>query len=252
MPSPSKADDTNPTKCLAPTGKLRAAINIGNPVLAHRDAATGEVSGVSVDIARELARRLSCPVDFVVFDIAGKVTAAASQNVWDIGFLAIDPKRATEIDFTAAYVVIEGVYLVQAKSDLTRNEDIDRPGVRVSVGNGSAYDLYLSRTLKQAEIVRAPTSAAAIDAFARGEIAVAAGIRQPLAAYASTHLDARVLPGRFMAIEQAMGTPKGNFLGANYLRAFVEDLKASGFIAEALQRNHQGDAMVAPPSPVTP
>src|SRR5439155_2453932 len=226
---------------LAPSGKLRAAINFGNPVLAQKDPATGEASGVSVDLARELGRRLGVPVELVTFDAAGKVFDALKTGAWDIAFLAIDPTRAAEIAFTAPYVVIEGTYLVPADSPLRTIGDVDREGVRVAVGNKSAYDLYLTRTLKRAEIVRAPTSPAAIELFVRDKLEAAAGVKQPLLQFAKTNPNVRVMDGRFIAIEQAMGTPKGREAGARYLREFVEEMKASGFVATGLERSGQGD-----------
>ena len=235
-------------KELAPTGRLRAAINFGNPVLAQKDPGTGEPRGVSADLARELARRLGVPVEFVGFDVAGKVFEAAKAGVWDIAFLAVDPARATEIDFTAPYVVIEGTYMVRTDSPLRRVEDVDREGVRVAVGNKTAYDLYLTRALKRAQLVRAPTSRAAIELFLAEKLDAAAGVKQPLVHFARTHPELRVMEGRFMAIEQAMGTPKGREAGLRYLREFVEEMKASGFVAEALARSGQGDATVAPPA----
>jgi polar amino acid transport system substrate-binding protein len=235
---------------LAPTGKLRAAINFGNPVLAQKDPATGEPRGVSVDLARELGRRLGVPVVLVTFDAAGKVFAALKTGAWDIAFLAIDPARAAEIAFTAPYVVIEGTYMVPADSPLRTIEDVDRDGVRVAVGNKSAYDLYLTRTLKRAQLVRVPTSPAAIDIFLQDRLEVAAGVKQPLLQFAKTNPHVRVMDGRFMVIEQAMGTPKGREGGARYLREFVEEMKASGFVAKGLARSGQGDATVAPKAPV--
>ena len=231
---------------LAPTGKLRAAINFGNPVLAQKDPASGEPRGVSVDLARELGRRLGVPVELVIYDAAGKVFDALKTNAWDIAFLAIDPARATEIAFTAPYVVIEGTYLVPADSPLRTIQDVDRDGVRVAVGNKSAYDLYLTRTLKRAQLVRLPTSPEAIDVFLRDKLEAAAGVKQPLLQFAKTHPNVRVMGGRFMAIEQAMGTPKGREAAALYLREFVEEMKASGFVARALEKSGQGDATVAP------
>jgi len=235
---------------LAPTGKLRAAINFGNPVLAQKDPATGEPRGVSVDLARELGRRLSVPVELVTFDAAGKVFDALKTGTWDIAFLAIDPARAAEIAFTAPYVVIEGTYLVPADSPLHTIEDVDRDGVRIAVGNKSAYDLFLTRTLKRAQIVRVPTSPAAIDLFLKDRLEAAAGVRQPLLQFAKTNPNVRVMDGRFMAIEQAMGTPKGREAGAHYLREFVEEMKVSGFVARGLDRSGQIDATVAPKAPV--
>jgi len=231
---------------LAPGGTLRAAINFGNPVLAQKDATTGEPRGISVDLARELGQRLGVPVELVLFDAAGKVFDALGSDRWDIAFLAIDPARATGITFTAPYVIIEGTYLVPAASSLHSVEDVDRDGVRIAVGLKSAYDLYLSRVLRHAQLVRAPTSPAAIDLFVDSKLDAAAGVRQPLVQFARTRADVRVLDGRFMAIEQAMGTPKRNQAGARYLRSFIEEMKATGFIARGLQRSGQVDATVAP------
>ncbi len=231
---------------LAPTGAIRVAINYGNSVLAQKDPATGEPRGVSAALARALAERLKVPVRFVTFDAAGEVFAALQHGAWDVAFLAIDPARAEGIDFSAPYVVIEGSYLVARDSPLKANADVDRAGLRVAVGRGSAYDLYLSRAMKHAELVRAPTSPAAIELYRSAHLDAAAGVKAPLAAYAAAHPEFHVLPGRFMAIEQAVGTPRGRAAGAAYLRTFVEEMKASGFVARALAESGQADAMVAP------
>jgi len=233
---------------LAPQGRIRAAINYGNPVLAQQDPATGAPRGVSAALAGELGRRLGMPVEFVPFDAAGKVFDALKTGSWDVAFLAIDPVRASGIDFTAPYVVIEGTYLVRADSLLDSIESVDRPGIRIAVGRGSAYDLYLTRALKQAERVEAPSSAAALELFLSGRLDAAGGVRQPLLAFAAAHPGLRVLPGRFMAIEQAVAIPKGRPAGARYLSGFVEAVKASGFVAAALAESGQGDAAVAPPA----
>ena len=227
---------------LAPTGKLRAAINFGNTVLAQREP----FGGVSVELARELAKRLRVPVEFVTYDAAGRVTADATKNVWDIAFVARDPERAKDIEFTAAYVIIEGGYMVPASSPIQSVAEVDRPGTRIAVGRASAYDLWLTRNLKQATIVRAPTSAGAIELFRKDQLEVVANVKQPLMAYARANPDVRVLPGRFMVIEQAMATPRGRTAGAKYLSAFIDEMKASGFVAAALERSGQRDAAVAP------
>ena len=233
-------------KDLAPNGKLRAAINFGNSVLAQRGPG-GEARGVSVDLARELARRLNVPVELVLFDAAGKVADAASQDVWDVAFLAIDPGRGKTIAYTAPYVLIEGTYMVREGSPLRRIEEFDRPGVRIAVGAKSAYDLFLSRTIKQATLVRAPTSPEAITLFLRDNLEAVANVKQPLVNYAKANPGVRVIDGRFMAIEQAMGTPqRRSGAGIAYLRRFVEEMKASGFVAAGLERSGQRDAMVAP------
>ncbi len=233
---------------LAPTGRLRAAINFGNSVLAQQDPAGGPPRGVSAELARELARRLGVGIDYVTFDAAGKVVEALKAGLWDIAFLAVDPVRATGIDFTAPYVVIEGVYLVPKDSKLHTAADVDRDGVRVAVAQGSAYDLYLTRALKYAKLVRQPSGPEALEMFERDHLEVAAGVRQPITAFAHAHPDTRLIPGRFMAIEQAMGTVKGRAASVAYLRSFVEEMKASGFVARALEASGQADASVAPPA----
>jgi polar amino acid transport system substrate-binding protein len=231
---------------LAPTGKLRAAINFGNPILATK-APSGEPTGVSVDLARELGMRLGVPVELVTYESAGKVVAAVGQ--WDVAFLAVDPARAGEIAFTAPYVVIEGAYLVPAGSPIRENAQVDRAGVRVVVGAGSAYDLYLARELKHATLVRAPTSPAVTDMLVAGNFDVAAGVKQQLEADGKRVPGVRLLEGRFMVINQAMGTPQGREAGARYLRAFVEEMKASGFVAQSLARHRIEGAAVAQPGP---
>ena len=237
-------------KDLAPTAKLRAAINLGNSVLAQKDKASGALGGVTVDLARELARRAGVPVEFVPFEAAGKVFEALKAGAWDIAFLAIEPVRAAEIDFTPPYVIIEGTYMVPVDSSLRAIADVDRPGVRIAVGPGSAYDLYLTRTIKNATLVRAETGGgrAMIDLFQRDKLEAAAGVKQPLVEYAKTNPNVRVMDGRFMEIQQAMGTPKGRAAAARYLRSFVEEMKASGFVARELQASGQGEAAVAPPA----
>jgi len=233
---------------LAPTGKLRAAINFGNPVLAAKDPSTGEARGVSVDLAHELARRLGVPLEIVPYMAAGQVVEGLKSGAWDVAYLAIDPARAVDIGYSAPYVVIEGVYLVPEASPIRRNEDVDREGVRVALGKGSAYDLFLSRELKKATIVRAPTSQAVTDLLVAQKLDVAAGVKQQLEADAKRIPGLRLLEGRFMVINQAMGTPKGRAAGAKYLGEFVEEMKASGFIAQALARHGIEGAMVAPPA----
>lgn len=233
-------------KDLAPNGTLRAAINVGNAVLAQRGPAGGEPTGVSVDMARELARRLGVPVQLIVYDAAGKVVEAGRAGAWDIAFVALDPARAAEIAQSPPYVQIEGAYLVRDNSPLRSNEEVDRKGHRVVVGRNSAYDLYLSRNLKQAEIVRTATSATVVDVFMKENYDVAAGVKQQLEADARRVPGLRLLPGRFMVINQAMASQRGREAGARYVRDFVEDVKASGFVAKALER-HKQTAAVAPP-----
>ncbi|MDQ6916692.1 MAG: ABC transporter substrate-binding protein [Pseudomonadota bacterium] len=232
---------------LAPTGKLRAAINFGNPVLAFKDKATGEAQGVSIDLARELGRRLGVPVELVAYDAAGKVTEALKSGAWDVAFLAIDPARAVEISFSPPYVIIEGAYLVPRDSLIRSNADVDRPGVRVAVGTGSAYDLYLTRELKHATLVRTPVSGEVADMFVAQKLEVRAGVRQQLEEDARRIPGMRLLEGRFMVINQAMAARRGRDAGAMYLRDFVEKMKASGFVADSLARHHVAGAAIAPP-----
>ena len=234
-------------RAFAPTGKLRAAINLGNPILANRNAANGEPYGVSVDLARGFAKRLGVEVELIVFDGAAKSVEAVKTEAADIGFFAVDPLRAEGINFTAPYVLIEGAYLVRNDSPLQANEEVDRAGHRVAVGKGSAYDLYLSRELKHAQIVRAPTSPAVIVEFLNQKLEVAAGVKQQLQADAARLPGLRLLPGRFMVIQQAMGLPKGRGGEAtSALALYVEEMKASGFVAQALDRHGIQRAAVAP------
>ena len=231
---------------LAPTGRLRAAINFGNPVLAARDA-QGQPSGVSVDLARELGRRLGVPVELVTFTAAGKVVEAVKDAQVDIAFVAIDPVRGADMLQTPPYVIIEGGYLVKAESPIRRNEEVDRAANRVVVAVGSAYDLYLTRELKAARLVRVAGSPLVTDALVAQGIEVAAGVKQQLQADAKRVPGVRLLDGRFMVIQQAMGLPRGRENGARYVSAFVEEMKASGFVAAALQRHGIEGALVAPP-----
>jgi polar amino acid transport system substrate-binding protein len=203
-----------------------------------------------VDLSRELVRRLGVPVDFITYDAAGKVVEDLKSGAWDVAYVAIDPERAVDMSYTAPYVVIEGAYLVPQGSPIRSNADVDREGVRVTVGAGSAYDLFLSRNLKHAKIVRAPTSPAVTDTFVAQKLEVAAGVKQQLEADARRIPGLRLLEGRFMVINQAMGTPKGREAGAKYLRDFVEEMKASGFVAQALERHRIEGASVAPRAPV--
>ena len=240
--------DSSLVATLAPSGVLRAAINFGNPVLAQRAPGSDEARGVTPAIARELARRLGVHLTLVPFAQAGEVTAAVARDAWDVAFLAVDPKRAQEIEFTPPYVIIEGGYAVRRDSRLHAIADVDRAGVRVAVTANSAYDLYLTRTLKSAEIVRAPTNDATVATFDRERLDVLAGVRAPLAKLATARGDLRVMDGRFMAIEQAMGVPKARAAGAAYLLEVLEELKASGFVAAELAKSGQHDAKVAPPA----
>jgi polar amino acid transport system substrate-binding protein len=235
-------------KDLAPTGTLRAAMNFGNPVLVQK-AANGEPVGVTPELAAALAKRLGVPVEFVIYSSAGKTFDGAVQNAWDIGFIAIEPARATEVDFTAPYLLIQGTYLVRNDAPFKNVADVDAPGRKIGVGLGSVYDLYLTRTLKNAVLIRNPNGGAAggIEPFLVQHLDAAAGVREPLDAYAKNQPDTRVMPDAFEEIQQAIGTPKGRPAGLAYLRHFVEEMKANGFVADALKRSGQ-TAPVAPPA----
>jgi polar amino acid transport system substrate-binding protein len=233
-------------KAFAPTGTLRASINTGNAVLAAKDAAAG-AKGVSVDLATEFSKRLGVPIELVIFDAAAKSVDAAANEQADIGFFAIDPKRGEKIAFTAAYVHIEGAYLVRDDSPLQSNDEVDQPGRTVVVGQGSAYDLHLSRELKHASIVRAPTTPTVVDVFLKDGADVAAGVKQQLEADAKRAGGLRLLPGRFMVIQQAMGCPRSRGAeAAAELARFVEEMKSGGFVARALERHGIKGASVAP------
>jgi polar amino acid transport system substrate-binding protein len=228
---------------LAPTGTLRAAINLGNPVLAGGTPAAP--TGVTVEIARELGSQLGLPVELVCVDAARKSFEVMTTGRADICFLAIEPAREAEIAFTAPYVLIEGVFVVPEDSPITTTAGVDREGVRIGVKTGSAYDLFLSRTLQHARVVRGDEG---VDGFRELGLDVAAGIRQPLTEFVDSHPGFRLIEGRFMEIRQAVGTTRFRGLETvQFLRDFVENLKASGFVADALRRANQSDATVAPP-----
>jgi polar amino acid transport system substrate-binding protein len=229
-----------------PTGKLRASINLGNPILANSDPA-GKPYGVSVDLAMELAKVLGAELELVVFDAAGKSVEAVVAERADIGFFAVDPVRGADIAFTAPYVLIEGFYLVKTNSPLQSNDEVDRAGNRVVVGKGSAYDLYLTRTLKNAQILRSSTSPKVVETFLKEGAEVAAGVKQQLEADTYHTGGLRLLNERFMVIQQAMGVPKSRGSeSAAFLRAFVEHMKTTGFVAAALERHQIRGASVAP------
>ena len=245
--APAAALNASVLKDLAPTGKLRAAINFGNPVLAQKGP-NGEPQGISAELSAALAKRLGVPVEYVIYTSAGRTFAGAKENAWDIAFIAIDPLRADEVEFSPPYVLIQGTYLVRQDSPLRTVADVDKPGIKIGVGVGSVYDLYLSRTLKDAALIRNPAGGAAggIEPFLAQNLDAAAGVREALDTYANSHPEVRVIPGAFEEIRQAIGTPKGRSAGAAYLRGFIEEMKANGFVADALKRSGQS-APVAPP-----
>jgi polar amino acid transport system substrate-binding protein len=227
---------------LTPAGLLRAALNLGNPVLVQGTAAAPR--GVTVDIAREIAARLGVRAEFRCFGAARESFAATVGGQADICFLAIEPARAAEIAFTAPYVLIEGVYAVPNESPLTTVAEVDRAGVRIGVKPGSAYDLFLTRTLRHATVVR---GAEGTEAFVTGNLEAAAGVREPMTEFVAAHPEYRLVEGRFMEIRQAVGTAKARRQETTeFLHDLVEELKAAGFVADALRRSGQ-TAPVAPP-----
>ena len=229
---------------LAPTGALRAGLNRSNFLLVAKDSPHDDPRGVAVGMARELARRLDVSVSFLNFESPGKMADAV--KTWDVAFLGAEPARAGEIDFTPAYVEIEATYLVPAGSPLKSIAEVDRAGVRISVSNRSAYDLYLSRALKHAELVRSDGLDASFDRFLADKLDALAGLRPRLAIDVERVPGARILEGRFTAIQQAIGTPKGRPAGAQYLREFIEEVKASGLVARSLEKAGVRGVSVAP------
>ncbi len=228
---------------LSPTGTLRVSINLGNPVLAQGTPTAP--TGVTVDIARELGSRTGVPVELVCFDAARKSFEAMTTGRADVCFLAVDPAREAEVAFTAPYVVIEGVFAVPGDSVITTTADVDREGVRVGVKEGSAYDLFLSRALQHASVVRGDEGTGV---FRDLGLEVAAGIRQPMTEFVRGHGGFRLIEEPFMQILQALGTTRTRSPETvEFLRAFIEELKANGFVADALRRSNQPGAAVAPP-----
>ncbi|QHE88943.1 transporter substrate-binding domain-containing protein [Hydrogenophaga sp. BPS33] len=229
----------------APQGRLCASINAGNAVLARRDP--HGPGGVSVDLARAFAAELGAELDTIVFDGAAKSVQALREERADIGFFAIDPARSEGIRFTPPYVLIEGSYLVRDGDARVSGDEVDRAGTHVVVAQGSAYDLFLTRELRHATLVRTATSQVVVDTMLADGHPVAAGVRQQLEQDAARLGGVRLLPGSFMVIRQAMGCPqsKGDAAAA-YLSDFVERMKATGFVREALKRNGIEGASVAP------
>jgi polar amino acid transport system substrate-binding protein len=234
---------------LAPTGTLRVGLNYSNFLLTGRDPVSGNPRGVAVDLAQELGRRLGVPAEFVGYDSPGKMGDAGKVGAWDIAFFAAEPARAADIAFTAAYLEIEATYLVPAGSPLRSIAEVDREGVRISVSNRSAYELFLSRTLQRAQLMRVDGVDASFEQFVAKKLEALAGLRPRLVMDAEKLPGSRVLEGRFTAIQQAIGTPKGRDAGAQYLREFVEDVKASGLVARVIERNGVRGVSVAPKAP---
>jgi polar amino acid transport system substrate-binding protein len=230
---------------LAPTGTLRVGINLSNFLLTRTDLQTGEYGGVAVDLGRELGRRLGVPVEIMAYESPGKLADAAKAGVWDVGFLGAEPQRANEIDFTAAYVEIEATYLVPPGSPLQSIADVDRAGVRIAISGKSAYDLYLTRNLKHAQLVREQGADNVFKRFVDDKLDALAGLKPRLVTDQGNLPGSRILDGRFTAVQQAIGTPKGRAAGARYLREFAEDIKASGLVAQAIENNNVRGLTVA-------
>jgi polar amino acid transport system substrate-binding protein len=239
-------DLANLAKEFAPAGKLRASLNMGNPVLAHSHTAKEKPAGVTIDLSREFARELGVAVDFLQFDTAAKSVAALAGGEADIGFMAIDPLRAETTHFTPAYVQIEGYYLVPEGSPIQTNADVDRAGTRIVMGAGSAYGLYLQRHIQHATLVQVPTSEAVVDAMLKDGLEVASGVKQGLEADARRVGGLRLLGERFMVINQAMAMPRArSAAAAAFIDDFVARMKSSGFVAASLARHAIVGATVA-------
>jgi ABC-type amino acid transport substrate-binding protein len=247
LPTAVLGQVTDVSHDIAPTGTLRAVINVGNPILARRASPLDEPTGVSVDLATALAQRLNLPLKLITVDSAARSVESVTQGDADIGFFAIDPVRGQGITFTPAYVLIEGSYLVKKDSRITDNKQVDQVNHRVVVGKGSAYDLYLTRELKEAQLVRAPTSPMVVPFFQDGAYDVAAGVKQQLEADAQKFDGLRLLPGRFMVIEQAMGQPQQTSARARQtVTDFLADMKSNGFIRDSLVKHQIHGASIAP------
>ena len=233
-------------KELAPSGTLRAGINLSNFLLVTGKSISGEPEGVAPDMARAIAERLGVKLKLVPFKTPGELADAAQANVWDIALIGAEPARAEKIAFSAAYVEIEATYLVPAGSALQTLEEVDRAGVRVAVMARSAYDLWLARNIKHAQLVRADGSDAAFDLFVNEKLEALAGLRPGLLGAIGKLPGARILDGQFTAVQQAVGTGKANAAGAAFLQHFVEEAKVSGFVAELIARHHVQGLSVAP------
>jgi polar amino acid transport system substrate-binding protein len=234
---------------LASTGVLRAAINMGNFLLVTGRSASGDPEGVSPDMAREIASRLGVPVAYVPYARPGELADAAGSGVWDIGLIGAEPARAQKIAFSPAYVEIDATYLVPAGSPLKTVAEVDRTGVRIAVTARSAYDLWLERNIKHAELVRAEGGDATFKQFVDEQLDALAGLRPRLLEDVEKLPGARILDGQFTAVQQAIGTARNNTAGAAFLREFVEEAKRSGLVGRLIERHKVvGRLSVAPPA----
>ncbi len=222
----------------APTGKLRVGLNMSNFLLTRTDTASGQPRGVAHDLAQELGRRLGLAVELCPYPNPGALADAANKGVWDVGFLGAEPLRANEIDFTPAYVEIDSTYLVPPGSNLTTVEEVDRKGIRIIVPDKAAYELYLSRTIQNAELAKEPGGDNSFKRFVAEKFDALAGLRPRLVSDQAKLPGSRILDGRFTAVQQAAGVPKGRAAASKYLSAFIEDVKASGLVAKAIKDNN--------------
>ena len=235
---------------MAPTARLRVGINTGNFLLVTKYTPGTEPRGVAPDLGHELARRLGVPIEFVVFDSAGKLADAGKAGAWDVAFLGNEPQRANEISFTAAYLEIPVTYLVPAGSSIRAMADVDRNGVRVAVAEKSAYDLFLTRNLEHAQLVRTEGIEGSYQLFVREKVEALAGLKPQLVTDAEKLPGSRVLEGQCTSVKQSIGTHKGREAGAKYLREFVEDIKTSGLVARLITEYGVRGVSVAPPAPL--
>ncbi len=233
---------------LAPTGILRAGINLGNFLLVTDKTPAGDPIGVSPDMARAVADRLGVPVKYITFASPGELADAAVEDVWDIGNIGAEPERAKTIAFSAAYAEIEATYLVAAGSFIQSVDEVDREGVRIGVYGRSAYGLWLADNIKNAELVKTDGVDASFDIFVEQGLEVMAGLRPRLTTDVEKLPGARILDGQFTAVQQAIGTKPERVAAAAFLRQFVEEAKASGLVADLLEKHRVvGRLTVAPP-----
>jgi len=233
---------------LAPTGVLRAGINLSNFLLVTGKSASGDPEGVSPSMAKAVADRLGVPVRYVPFPKPGLLADAVDDNAWDIGLIGAEPQRAEKIAFTAAYTEIEATYLVPAGSKITAIDQVDRPGIRIAVSARSAYDLWLERNIKHATVLRVEGGAGAVAKFRDEGLEALAGLRPGLLTDVEQFPGARILDGQFTAVQQAIGTQKRNAAGAAFLRDFVEEAKSSGLVARFIAQHKVRGLSVAPPA----
>jgi polar amino acid transport system substrate-binding protein len=233
---------------LAPTGTLRAGVNYGNFILAQKDRTTGESRGAAIDLSQEIARRLGVPLEIVPYDSVAVMVDDAKTGKWDIAFCGIDPAREGEISFSAAYLEIEATYLVRADSPLRSIADVDREGLKVAAPARANYELYLRRALTKAQLVSAANGEAAIEAFRKGDVDALAGLKQALIGLVEKIPGTRMIDGKFLGVPQAIGLPKGREAGLAFVRAVVEEAKASGLVARAIERVGARGVSVAPPA----